>query len=77
MITKDSIIPEKPTHHMLLPGPEIPDLKMFIRARNAVWMSKRAIGIRGFRGLVATMFCNHLATLLQKIIASKKNQHIE
>ncbi len=43
--------------------PEIPDLKMFIRARNAVWMSKRAIGIRGlvwtslnrgFRGLVAT-----------------------
>ena len=27
--------------------PEIPDWKMFIRARNAVWMSKRAIGILG------------------------------
>ncbi len=26
---------------------EIPDLKMFIRARNAAWMSKRTIGIRG------------------------------
>jgi competence protein ComGF len=37
--------------------PEIPDLKMLIRARNAVWMSKRAIGIRGFRGLLA---CDYL-----------------
>jgi hypothetical protein len=27
--------------------PEITDVKMLIRARNAVWMSKRAIGIRG------------------------------
>ncbi len=40
---------------MLQPGPEIPDSKMFIRARNAVWMSKRTIGIRGFRGLVAAV----------------------
>ncbi len=32
--------------------PEIPDLKMFIRARNAVWLTTRAIGIRGFRGLL-------------------------
>ncbi len=35
----------------LPPDPEIPDLKMFIRARNAVWISKRTIGIRGFWGL--------------------------
>jgi hypothetical protein len=61
----------------MLPDPEIPYLKMLIRARNAVWMSKRAIGIRGFRGLdVATIFCNHLAKLLQKIVASQKNQLI-
>ncbi len=25
---------------------------------------------------VATIFCNHLAKLLQKIVASQKNQHI-
>ncbi len=31
--------------------PEIPDLKMLIRAGNAVWRSKRRIGIRGFQGL--------------------------
>jgi hypothetical protein len=37
-----------------------------------VWTSLN----RGFLGLVATIFCNHLAKLLQKIIASHKNQHI-
>ncbi len=40
--------------HVRWPDPEIPDLKMFIRARNAVWLRKRAIGIRGFRGLSLT-----------------------
>jgi hypothetical protein len=50
---------------MLLPDPEIPDLKMLTRARNAVLRSKRAIGIRGFRGLVATIFCNHLSKMFE------------
>ncbi len=53
------------------PDPEIPDLKMLTRARNDVWMSKWTSGNRGFRGLiasyVATIFCNQLANLLQKI----------
>jgi hypothetical protein len=42
VVTKDSSIPEKPTHHIT----------------------------------VAPIFCNHLAKLLQKKVASQKNQHI-
>ncbi len=34
-----------------LEKPEIPDLKMLIRAGNAVWRSKTRIGILGFLGL--------------------------
>ncbi len=30
-----------------------------------------------FASHVATIFCNHLAKLLQKIIASQKTQHIQ
>jgi hypothetical protein len=49
--------------------PEIPDLKMFIRARNAVWWTKRAIGIRGFRGLIACVciFVNQSCKYFTKI----------
>jgi hypothetical protein len=46
-------IPETPTHpitccYHCLPDPEIPDLKMRMRARNAVLRPERTIGIRDF-----------------------------
>jgi hypothetical protein len=43
--------------------PEIPELKMFTRARNAFWMSKRTIGIRGFRGVKKCRFVSAMCQL--------------
>jgi hypothetical protein len=42
-------------------------MSIFMRVQNAVWMSKLAIWIRGFRGLVTCCYylLNHLANLLQ------------
>jgi hypothetical protein len=46
----------------LIRDPKIPDLKMLIRARNAVWMSKRAIGFRGFTGLAVGEYSTGLGS---------------
>jgi hypothetical protein len=66
----------KPTHprnqHML-PEHGILDFILFMRARNPVFWINGGIKNWGFRALhVATIFCNHLEKLLQKIIASQK-----
>jgi hypothetical protein len=48
--------------------PEIPDLKMLMRVRNAVWLTKRAIGIRGFRGLIPDEPTHRIRMLLLSFV---------
>jgi hypothetical protein len=64
VVTKDHSIPEKPTHHMLLPVPEIPESRFIIFPFKRRFMPSCASFNRGFRGLVATIFCNHLAKFM-------------
>jgi hypothetical protein len=71
-------IPSRPASGGLQPDPEIPDWEMFIRARNAVWMTKRTIGIRGFWGLLAAtkwaIYAMH--SNLNTRLLSKSTSHI-
>ncbi len=59
--------PRKPTHHMLL-------LIFVIILQSCYKRSQHPR--KTSTSHVATIFCNHLAKLLQKIIAPQKNQHI-
>jgi hypothetical protein len=61
----------QPTHHILLPEPEIPIARFDIQAAFRTRMNIFESGILRY---VATIFCNHLAvTKVQKIVAPIKS----
>jgi hypothetical protein len=67
VVTKDSSIPENPKHHSHV-------ATIFCESSCKVVTKDSSIPEKPTH--VATIFCYHLAKLLQKIVATQKNQHM-